>query len=134
MMRAAIVQNSKVTNILSLNQPGDYSGPGIVVTIGDSQSVNTGDSYADGVFIAASVMPKPRTVSPSDFLSMFTTNELNAAATHAALAGWWRVYEGLREGVERDSARTAQALDALVALEIITPQRVAEILQKWPTA
>jgi hypothetical protein len=133
-MRAAIITNGLVQNVITLAQPNDYTGPGLVVALADAQRVNPGDSYVDGVFLTAATNPRPRTVSPSDFLSMFTAAELNAAATHPALAGWWRVYEGLREGVERDSARTAQALDALVALEIVTPQRVAEILQQWPRA
>lgn len=133
-MRAAIIIDGKVTNVITLAQIGDYNGPGLAVSVADTARVNAGDSYVDGVFAPATAPAKPRTVTPSDFLSMFTTMELNAAATHPALAGWWRVYEGLREGVDRDSPRTAQALDALVALEIITPQRAAEIVQQWPRA
>jgi hypothetical protein len=133
-MRAAIIDDGIVTNILTLDNLGDYSGPGLAVALPAEAPVGRGDTYADGVFTPMNRPAKPRVMTPSDFLALFTTQELNAAALHPALAGWWRVYEGLREGVERDSARTAQALDALVALEIITPQRAAAIVQQWPVA
>jgi hypothetical protein len=133
-MRAAIIIDGVVRNVITLATIADYQGPGIAVALAEEQPVNPGDLYHDGGFLTAAGASKPQTITPSEFLAFFTDQELNAAATHPALAGWWRVYEGLREGVERDSPRTLRALDILVALEIITPQRVAEILQQWPNA
>ena len=133
-MRAAILIDGVVTNVLTLGSIEAYDGPGTPIAIAEDSTVGRGDVYVDGAFARATPVPVPQTITPSAFLGLFTTQELNAAAIHPALAGWWRVYEGLREGVERDSARTIEALDALLALEIITPERAAAIRDQWPRA
>lgn len=131
-MRAAIVVDGVVTNVLTLASIDAYGGPGIAIAIPDDSPVGRGDAHAEGTFMRVEPVSVPQVITPSAFLSLFTAQELNAAAAHPALAGWWRIYEGLREGVERDSARTLEALDALLALEIITPARAAAIRDQWP--
>lgn len=97
-------------------------------------SVNAGDLYQDGVFTRPSPPePEPapeRTYSPLEFLDLFTEDEQLAATvqkqTNPHISLWFDrlIAAGF---VRKSDPRVPAGLDAMVTVEVITPQRKEEI-------
>lgn len=137
-MRAAIVIDGVVQNVITLDQISDYSGPGTIIALGENQPVNPGDLYANGQFTTPPAVPVYKVLAPGRFLSLFTDGEYAHAKARetTTLARVWDYLYLVREGVEHPSinADTQTALDALQAVGSITAERKAAIIADWPRA
>lgn len=85
-MRCAQIQNGKVVNCIMVDNPNDF--PGMVLV--QSDTAETGDGYADGVFTS----PQPVTVVPESI----TSTQFRRALTHF----------GLRSAIEAGVASSDQ--------------------------
>ena len=154
MTRVAIIDGIKVENVVRVLD--DQPMPIGSVEIPDDSRVSPGWTYEDGEFLApppsAAPKPEPVRVSKADFQRLLKPTEryaLNALrkviatltpADYAdpantlilAAEDVMFAFEQPAEFIELDHPETAQGLELLAYLDVIEPDRVAEIIGNRP--
>jgi len=133
-MRYAKIENGKVENVIVLldedlpKMPSDW-------TLIKSETANIGDDYINGIFVAQAPPfvepPKVTSVSPIEFKLRFTAPERVAIyqSTDLIVKDFVSLLDDVRlTKVDLTLQANIDALGYLASLDLIAPERIAEIL------
>ena len=127
MPRYAIIENSRVTNIVEASEA-------LAVTQGwvPAGDGRIGDMYINGEFVKIITDPGSTIVSPIQFKLLFNFQELvairGAVASDPILQEFYAVIEDPRlTEVDLSLNAVSGALDYLISLNLIAPERKAQI-------